>query len=65
MSTITAVPSVLRLPEVLRRTGLSRSTLYRLVAEGQFCERISLAGRCVGWYELEVTEWILSRTRSA
>jgi prophage regulatory protein len=62
-TTITATPSVLRLREVLRRTGLSRSSLYRLIAKGQFSDPISLCGRCVGWYESEVTQWILSRAR--
>lgn len=60
--------SVLRLPEVKNRTGLSRSTIYLRVAKGNFPKPVSLGGRAVGWVEAEVTQWLqdqvlLSRAR--
>lgn len=51
----------LRLPEVLRRTGLGRSTLYSLIAAGEFPSSVLLSGRSVGFVESEVDAWVLSR----
>ena len=51
----------LRLPEVLARTGLSRSTIYVRLDEGRFPRPVSLGGRAVGWIEAEVDEWIRER----
>jgi prophage regulatory protein len=49
---------ILRLPIVLDRTGLSRSTIYQRVTEGSFPKPVSLGARAVGWIETEVEEWI-------
>jgi len=49
---------ILRLPVVLDRTGLSRSTVYQRVTEGKFPRPVSLGARAVGWIETEVEEWI-------
>ncbi len=51
----------LRLPEVLARTGLSRSTIYVRLAAGCFPQPVSLGGRAVGWIEAEVDEWVRER----
>ena len=51
----------LRLPEVLRRTGLSRSTLYRKLKQGQFPSSRQLGKRAVGWRESDVIAWIDGR----
>ena len=51
----------LRLPEVLERTGLSRSTIYVRLAEGCFPRPVALGGRAVGWIEAEVDEWVRQR----
>lgn len=53
----------LRLPEVLARTGLSRSTIYVRLEQGLFPRPVSLGDRAVGWIESEVDEW--SRRRIA
>lgn len=50
--------SMLRRREVQARTGLSRSTIYRRVAEGTFPEPVNLGGRAVGWIAAEVQEWL-------
>lgn len=52
---------ILRMPIVLDRTGLSRSTVYQRVTEGRFPRPVSLGARAVGWIETEVEEWIASR----
>ena len=51
----------LRLPEVMARTGLSRSTIYVRLDQGRFPRPVSLGGRAVGWIEAEVDEWIRDR----
>lgn len=54
-------PAVIRLPEVIRRTGHGRSTVYRLVAEKHFPQPIKLGVRSVGWVESEVSDYIMHR----
>jgi prophage regulatory protein len=50
--------AVLRLPEVKRRTGLSRSSIYNRIAKGEFPRGFSLGGRARGWLESAIEEWI-------
>ena len=50
-----------RLPEVMARTGLSRSTIYVMVAAGRFPKPVPLGARAVGWIESELDEWIRDR----
>lgn len=49
---------ILRLPEVMARTGLSRSTIYLRVSQGTFPKPVSLGARAVGWVEAEIQEWL-------
>ena len=54
--------SFVRMPEVLSRTGLSRSHIYRLQSLDKFPKSINLCGgRAVGWLESELNEWIDGR----
>ena len=55
----------LRMPSVVRRTGLARSTIYRLVAEQQFPAPVKLAGRAVGWRRVDLDRWSESRPSAA
>ncbi|TNF09474.1 MAG: AlpA family transcriptional regulator [Gammaproteobacteria bacterium] len=50
--------TILRLPEVKSRTGLSRSTVYLRISDGNFPKPISLGGRAVGWIEAEIDQWL-------
>jgi prophage regulatory protein len=43
---------------VKARAGLSRSTIYQRVAEGDFPKPINLGARAVGWLEAEIEEWL-------
>ena len=56
---------ILRLPEVKRSTGLSRSTLYLRISEGTFPKPLSLGGRAVGWLEAEIQEWLQRRVEAS
>jgi len=49
---------ILRLPEVLARTGLGRTSIYSRIAEGSFPRQVNLGGRAIGWVEAEVQAWI-------
>lgn len=57
---------ILKLPEVQLKTGLSRTSVYRLELAGKFPRRIRIGdGHAVGWHLHEVEEWIESRPRVA
>lgn len=52
---------IIRLPEVLARTGLSSSTIYELINKRLFPHPVNLGTRAVGWIEGEISEWIAAR----
>ena len=55
---------LLRIAEVQRRVGVSRSQIYRLLADGEFPARVKLGtGPTTGtaWVESEVEQWIAGR----
>ncbi len=52
---------LLRVPEVCKRTGLSRTTLWRLERAGEFPRRRQISTQTVGWLVSDVVEWIKSR----
>jgi prophage regulatory protein len=52
---------VLRLPQVELLCGLSRSSIYRLEAAGQFPQRVKLSVRSVAWPRAAVEKWLKSR----
>ena len=49
---------IMRLPEVISVTGLSRSTIYFRMALGTFPKQVCLGGRAVGWLEDEIQNWL-------
>lgn len=60
-ATIAAPAQLLRLPTVLERTGLARSTLYKLEAGGGFPRRVKLTVRSSAWSAADVDQWIGER----
>lgn len=56
---------ILRRPDVEDRTGLSRSTLYAMMARDEFPQPLQLGRRAVGWREQDVEAWLQSRLPSA
>lgn len=52
---------IIRLKEVMAMTGLGRSTLYKLLAEGKFPKSVSLGERAIGFVLSEVEDWIKQR----
>ena len=55
---------VLRLKEVLYRTGLGRTSIYAWMNEGKFPHSIQLGARAVGWLENDIELWINSRIQT-
>lgn len=53
--------ALLRLPEVCRRTGLSRSEIYRRICAGQFPAPVKLGERASAWPEGDITAFIAER----
>lgn len=49
---------IIRLKTVVSRTGLSRSTLYRKIAEGTFPAQLRISVHGAGWHESEISRWI-------
>lgn len=52
---------LLRFGEVRQRTGLSRSTIWRMERSGVFPRRIQVSVNVVAWREDQVSEWIRSK----
>jgi len=49
---------IVRLKTVLSRTGLSRSTIYRKIAEGTFPAQIKISVNGAGWRESDIDRWV-------
>lgn len=60
-------PTILRLKQVMERTGLSRSTIYDRMNpnsprhDPRFPKQVSLGGDAVGWIEDEIFSWVQAR----
>lgn len=57
----TQVTQMLRIGEVCRRTGLSKSQIHRLVDGSGFPDPIKLSARATAWVEAEVENWLRER----
>lgn len=51
----------LRLRVVRQYTGLAGSTIYELMARGEFPRPVKLTGKAVGWPESKIAEWLAQR----
>lgn len=54
---------VLNSNEIMEKTGLSKTTIWRLERAGNFPQRINLSNRRTGWPEEEIDAWLDSRPR--
>lgn len=52
---------ILRLPEVIAKTGRSRSTLYADIEAGKFPKPVKLGARAIGFVADEIDDWIAAR----
>lgn len=58
----TAPLRLLRFPAVRERTGLSRSTIWRLERRGEFPRHRRISANAVAWVEEEVADWIRAKS---
>ena len=57
------MPKLLRLPQVIERTNLKRSTIYDLMAKGRFPKPVKITGaRLNTWPAEEVEQFVADRT---
>ena len=60
-NTCAAQIRILRLAQVIERTGLKKTKIYELQSEAQFPMRVKITARAVGWIEQEVQAWLSGR----
>lgn len=58
---MTAPTKLVRLSEVLTRTGYSRAWIYKLIAQGRFPPSVKIGFRSIAFVESEIDEWIDQR----
>lgn len=51
----------LRRPAVEELTGLSRTTIYKMMGSGEFPRPIKITGKAVAWPESAISAWLASR----
>lgn len=54
-------PLILRRPEVVHATGLSYTSIFRLMREGRFPRPVKLSAKASGWIAAEVSDWLKER----
>ncbi|KTG18925.1 transcriptional regulator [Pseudoalteromonas sp. XI10] len=52
---------LIKLKEVMQKTSLGHSSIYKFIAEGTFPKQVSLGARSVAWVESEVDDWIMEK----
>jgi prophage regulatory protein len=55
---------MLRLPQVIDATGLGKTKIYELQAEGNFPLRIKITSHSVAWIEEEAQAWLADRVQA-
>ncbi|KJM64907.1 dipicolinate synthase [Pluralibacter gergoviae] len=53
--------SLIKMPEVMRRTANGKSWIYKLIAQGRFPKPVKIGSRSIAFVESEVDEWINQR----
>ena len=53
--------TLIRLPEVQRRTGYSKAWIYRLMSQQRFPKTVKIGSRSIAFIESEIDEWIDQR----
>ncbi len=62
MPTVTTLKeNLIRLPEVMRRTGYGKAWIYRLIEAGQFPKSVKIGTRSIAFVESEVDKWVANK----
>jgi prophage regulatory protein len=56
---------LLRLPEVIRQTGRSRTRIYVDIGNDEFPRPVKIGKRAVAWRSSDIEEWISTRETAA
>lgn len=64
-ATPTAIKRTIRRPEVISKTGISRTAIYLLERKGEFPQHWMQTPRCAVWDEAEVEAWLAKRRADA
>jgi prophage regulatory protein len=52
---------ILRRDEVERIVGLKKSSIYAMMARGEFPQQVRIGRKAVGWPSTEIHEWVAQR----
>ena len=55
----------LRLPQVKELTCLSKSSIYRLMEQGDFPKQVSLGARSVAWVRADIEDWCAQKVNAS
>lgn len=58
------INNIFRLKQVVKSSGLSRSSIYVRMKKKDFPRSIKLGERSVGWLESDINDWIASRVQA-
>ena len=64
MNTQSLPSTFIRLPSVMARTSISRSSIYKQMEEGTFPKQVNTSAKSVAWVSHEIDEWIVSKINS-
>ena len=56
--------NLIKLPDVMKLTTLSRASVYRLIQDNVFPKPIKLSTRSVAWVVSDIEDWIQSKTQT-
>ncbi|CAM3511465.1 helix-turn-helix transcriptional regulator [Bordetella flabilis] len=54
-------PLIYRISELVKIVGVSKTTIYELIARGDFPSPVGLTGKAVGWRASEIERWVGTR----
>ena len=57
--------TLIKLPEVMKRTGLKRATIYSLMAQKKFPLSLKITNTSVAWRSDSISAWIDSLSASS
>jgi len=57
--------TMLRLDQVRQIVGLSRTTIYTMMAAGQFPKQVQISLKAVGWPRAEIQQWLAERVKTS
>lgn len=62
--TVVKPGKLIRLPAVMEKCALGRSSIYAGVRNGTFVTPVRLSARAVGWREDEIDRWVSERVKT-